>query len=195
MSKQIKGTPIELLLDLEEIGINGGNNYQPQSLDTAFKPQYVNGNLPEQMNKENGDRQDQSKTIMSSRIRQSSNMARAMNAGVDPRIYDMGMDVNMSMNGEYELGPRARMNISPPSSPPPYPQNRTVPSNTNYFPYTIESYEDPKKLTCIDVANHIQNCPICSRFYENDKSIYIVIIIILIIVCGILLKKLIDCHK
>lgn len=46
--------------------------------------------------------------------------------------------------------------------------------------------------SCLDIASHIDNCPICSKFYKNDKSIYIVVIVILVIVCIILLKKAIE---
>ena len=46
--------------------------------------------------------------------------------------------------------------------------------------------------TCIDVANHIATCPICSKFYNNDKTIYIIAIILLALICILLLKKLLD---
>jgi hypothetical protein len=47
-------------------------------------------------------------------------------------------------------------------------------------------------LNCIDVAKHIQNCPICSRFYNTDKTVYIIIIVLLIILCTLLLKKILN---
>ena len=46
--------------------------------------------------------------------------------------------------------------------------------------------------SCIDVAEHISMCPICSKFYNNDKTIYIIAIIILAIVCILLLKKVLE---
>ena len=46
--------------------------------------------------------------------------------------------------------------------------------------------------SCLDIAGHINNCPICSKFYNNDKSLYIVTIVILIIVCVLLLKKCLE---
>ena len=48
---------------------------------------------------------------------------------------------------------------------------------------------DPMSISCIDIASHIQNCPICSKFYNGDKSLYIIIIIILAIVSLLLLKR------
>ena len=60
--------------------------------------------------------------------------------------------------------------------------------NNNY------SYSMPinSPYSCLDIAGHIENCPICSKFYNNDKSVYIIAIIILVIICIILLKKVLD---
>lgn len=43
--------------------------------------------------------------------------------------------------------------------------------------------------SCIDVANHIELCPICSRYYKQDNSLYIIIIVVLSILCILLAKK------
>lgn len=50
----------------------------------------------------------------------------------------------------------------------------------------------PSGPTCLEVADHIANCPICSKFYNNDKTIYIIAIVILAIVCILLLKRVLD---
>ena len=26
--------------------------------------------------------------------------------------------------------------------------------------------------SCLDIAAHIDNCPICSKFYKNDKTVF-----------------------
>ena len=52
-------------------------------------------------------------------------------------------------------------------------------------------YSEPD-LSCMTIANHIKDCPICSKFYNSDNSIYIVCIVLLIIVCIILLKRIIE---
>jgi hypothetical protein len=54
------------------------------------------------------------------------------------------------------------------------------------------SRPDPMSFNCIDIANHIQQCPICSRFYHGDKSLYIVVIVVLAIVCLLLLKRVLN---
>ena len=53
-------------------------------------------------------------------------------------------------------------------------------------------YDKKKQLCCIEIAEHIQTCPICSRFYNVDKTPYILAIIILSIVCIILLKRVLS---
>lgn len=66
----------------------------------------------------------------------------------------------------------------------------------NPQPRNIKTYEMPDNTpSCLDVAEHIANCPICSKFYNNDKTLYIVAIVILAVICVILLKKVIDGSK
>lgn len=51
------------------------------------------------------------------------------------------------------------------------------------------NYNEP---SCIDVCNHITSCPLCSKFYNHDRTSYMIIIIILSIICLILLKKVLN---
>lgn len=68
---------------------------------------------------------------------------------------------------------------------------------------SMESYEQmnahqpqpiyiPRDPTCLEIANHVKECPICSKFYNNDKTIYIILIVILAIISLLLLKKVLD---
>lgn len=50
----------------------------------------------------------------------------------------------------------------------------------------------PTKYSCLDIANHVKDCMICSKFYNSDRSMYIMVIIILSIVGILLLKKTLD---
>lgn len=45
---------------------------------------------------------------------------------------------------------------------------------------------------CIQIAEHIRECPICSKFYKNDNTVHIIIIIVLSIMCLLLLKRVLD---
>ena len=62
-----------------------------------------------------------------------------------------------------------------------------------YSENKITTYNMPENTpSCLEVAEHIVNCPICSQLYKNDRTIYIVIIVILTIVCLLLLKKILN---
>ena len=57
----------------------------------------------------------------------------------------------------------------------------------------IKRYAMPEGTpSCLDVAEHIANCPICSKFYNDDKTIYIIAIIVLAVICVLLLKRVLD---
>lgn len=51
---------------------------------------------------------------------------------------------------------------------------------------------DPMNMRCLDIANHVANCPICSKFYKNDTTVYIIAIVVLCIVVLLLLKKVLN---
>jgi hypothetical protein len=46
--------------------------------------------------------------------------------------------------------------------------------------------------SCLDCAEHIQSCPLCSKFYNNDKTLYIIAILVLSLICILLLKRVLD---
>lgn len=76
----------------------------------------------------------------------------------------------------------------------PQPQiHQQYPQQFQQQPYQL-SHNIPlhSPYSCLDIAGHIDNCPICAKFYKNDKSIYIVAIVLLAIICIILLKKVIE---
>lgn len=76
----------------------------------------------------------------------------------------------------------------PPPRPPPQPQPQYVQPPPEEKP--IEYFHGSP--SCIDVAYHIRECPICSQFYKNDKAPYMITIIILAIICILLLKKVMN---
>ena len=56
-----------------------------------------------------------------------------------------------------------------------------------------EPYDNNKDtLSCKDVAYHTLNCPVCMRLYSNDKTIYNIVIMILIIIIVFLSKRVLD---
>lgn len=51
-------------------------------------------------------------------------------------------------------------------------------------------HPNPNTSSCVEFYEHVKSCPICSKFYNNDNSVYIIIIVLMIIVIIILLKKI-----
>ena len=60
------------------------------------------------------------------------------------------------------------------------------PYQPQHYPFAVE------QPTCLQVAEHIQTCPICSKLYNNDKTMYIITIVLLSLVIIILLKKIMN---
>lgn len=50
----------------------------------------------------------------------------------------------------------------------------------------------PSEPSCIDCARHAAGCPVCKSYFGNDKTIYIIAIIVLAAICLLLLKKVLD---
>jgi hypothetical protein len=62
----------------------------------------------------------------------------------------------------------------------------SVHNSPNYYnqpPSTI--------ISCISIAQHIDSCPICSRLYDTDKTLYILAIIGLLILCFLMVKRIV----
>lgn len=78
-----------------------------------------------------------------------------------------------------------------PISSPGYPQGMMM--SSSYVDMDNESIKEVKaNLNCLDVCDHIKTCPICTKFYKNDNTVYIVVIIVLIIISLLLLKNVLD---
>ena len=63
-------------------------------------------------------------------------------------------------------------------------------SQMYYEPYEMPNQKDT--LNCRDVAGHTSNCDVCSKLYNNDKTFYIIAICVLVIICILLLKRILD---
>lgn len=88
------------------------------------------------------------------------------------------------IRGSHSLNPDSGMINEP--QPPPMQYREPIPPPP--------PMEHPREhfFNCIDIANHIQGCPICSKFYKNDNIIFIAIIVFLVIFCLLLLKKVLN---
>ena len=157
----------------------------------------VNSNFTEQMYTENYEREKTMRPIQQSRIRSTdpNRLAMALNGGREP------------IRETFELGPVARQNLQvrtiqedyeEPTPPAKYAQHPSLPQNSavysHYASPMTEEYSSPS-LNCMDVARHIQRCPLCSKFYDNDRSMYWAAIVVLLLACGYLLKRVLDAKK
>jgi hypothetical protein len=93
---------------------------------------------------------------------------------------------------QMQMQPQHHQQIQPPSYEYPYQTlyNKYIPQEN--FQTTSTFQPQQRELTCRDLALHIEDCPLCSKVYRNDNTIYVIIIIFLVIIIGILLKKVLD---
>ncbi len=86
---------------------------------------------------------------------------------------------------EVEHAPHLHHPPHPPHPHPPPPQEYLNQENS-------QPQYSQNSPTCLEIASHVKSCPICSRFYNNDNTIYIIAIVILSIICILLLKRVLD---
>lgn len=158
-----KVTPIEMLPDLEEL--EKGNfsiDHQGGSYSTATYPGAV--------------------MLPPSDVEKFGRYIRGMHA--------MPHESGMTPYNQYHQAPQSQQILSPSygTNIDEYDEKDTNKVTSSKPKYTLPD-DSP---SCIDVANHLASCPICSRYYNNDKTIYIIAIIVLAVVCILLLKKVID---
>ena len=167
-------TPIEQLMNLDDIF----QDSTMQSIEGRPPMPGVNSNFNQQMMAENSER-DKYSIPVSNKMRTNVNMSRAMDGGARtvPSTQYREFDYQPENPNNYRMGPNA------------YPSQMR-----NYVPQNYQSLEGygNREISCIEIANHIRSCPICSKFYDNDKSVYVIIIVILAIICVILFKKVLE---
>lgn len=56
----------------------------------------------------------------------------------------------------------------------------------------IEPVVSRPSFSCQDIYYHIEDCPMCKKFYRSDNTMYLIVIAILIIICALLLKKVLN---
>ena len=49
---------------------------------------------------------------------------------------------------------------------------------------------DRETFNCRDISHHVDDCPICKKFYDSDTNNYVIIIIVLLMINLYLLRKL-----
>lgn len=108
------------------------------------------------------------------------------------RPIDTTIGMRQSMNGNY-------MPVNQYGNPG--PQRSTISQMGDILePIPVEMPQAPKQIeytpshliSCPNVMEHIQNCPICSKLYNQDKTLYLIVIALMGIVILILTKKILE---
>jgi hypothetical protein len=194
-----KVTYIEDLFDLDDV--HPSSDHQGMQSMEGFPPQ-ISQNFDRQMRNEISERESASKPLQG-RIRKTYDHRMAANAGMayemppPPIQYPMqpyqggrgskADDYLLIEPNEYEMGPRANVKTYQNQQN----QNMNMSHNMNNMMHH-HNHMDPRMISCIDIVKHIKNCPICTKFYDNDRHIYIITIVILVVLCIILVKKLVE---
>lgn len=70
-----------------------------------------------------------------------------------------------------------------------------IPYNSHHHqvarPLRFPDREVNAPFGCVDIARHIDTCPICSRLYDTDKTLYILAILGLLILCFLMVKRIV----
>lgn len=71
-------------------------------------------------------------------------------------------------------------------------QQSQQPMQQSLMDMTSYPQETTSNVTCVEIAEHVKNCPVCKRLYNPDNTLYIIVIVILAIVCILLIKRILD---
>jgi len=61
--------------------------------------------------------------------------------------------------------------------------------------HDISSFGSNAVHNCLDVANHVDNCPVCSQIYSSGNTMFYIIIAVLVLIIILLFIKVIDQMK
>ncbi len=64
--------------------------------------------------------------------------------------------------------------------------------NGNQQDFNINNNLYSAQLNCVTVAQHTENCMVCSRLYKNDNTVYIIVIGVLTIISMLLTKRILE---
>ena len=164
-------TPIEMLPELEDLEKGNGNNLQ-QSMPTETNIYNNTHHYPGEKMLPPGEAEKFGRYIRGNhQMPQQSGMTYYNHPS---QSQQTGYYPNMEKHGF------------------PLENNLEMESNNREHAHAPKYALPDNSPSCIDVANHIAACPICSKYYDNNNTVYIISIIILSIICILLLKKVLD---
>jgi hypothetical protein len=66
--------------------------------------------------------------------------------------------------------------------------NAIISPNNAYINENVH-IQNFNKMNCRDIYNHIDNCPICNKYYKQSNRTYIIIIIFLVLIILLLIRQ------
>ena len=205
-------TYIDDLLDLDEPSQRGAYNKVASHNSIKELPQpgnavpFNNGNTIEQYSPILSEKQRHAPTSFNTNP-QNNHLENMMNmnhiqpghsgfsANIQPGHISGNVQGNIpgNMPNGFAPGPRMIEKYQQNIQRPPSPQIQEQPvqriHKENFEKQRREYYDN---LNCRDVAEHISNCPVCSKLYKPNNTIYIIIIIMLVVINLLCVKKLLS---
>jgi hypothetical protein len=158
-------TILEDIFDNDNINDNNDNAKRDysflRSLDTtSLRPLYPSSNIPTLSYDEDMIKNKITRQMNSRIMNNDYNSLNSSNRILIPSIPNQ---TNGNINGNQNP------NIKPPQN-----VNRII---------------SPPQMTCRNIYEHIENCPMCSKYYKQSNRTYILIIIFLVLIILLLLRQ------
>lgn len=131
-----------------------------------------------------------SSSLNTSKFIRNSGIQMNADSGMSP--YNQSNQSNQSRTNQYFPPPKSSSPQQPPSYPQQPPSSPQQPPSSPQPRLKINNIPEIYTPNCIDIHNHVTQCPICSKFFKFDNSVYIISIIVLSIICILLLKKVLN---
>lgn len=142
-------------------------------VDIDSIPNEINPNMPinpvfqDQINYENNIRHEKNGPIKNKLVQHDTNWRSAVNGG-SLNFKNENYDIQMHTPLQQYYGKQIE-------------------------PLAYQQQYLPNQISCLDIADHVSNCPICTRFYApEDRTHLYFIILTLGIICFVLFRKLMD---
>uniref|UniRef100_A0A6C0I5T9 Uncharacterized protein n=1 Tax=viral metagenome TaxID=1070528 RepID=A0A6C0I5T9_9ZZZZ len=158
-------TIIEDIFDNDNINDNNDNAKRDysflRSLDTtSLRPLYPSSNIPTLSYDEDMIKNKITRQMNSRIMNNDYNSLNSSNRILIPSITNQ---TNGNINGNQNLNIKSPQNV-----------NRII---------------SPPQMTCRNIYEHIENCPMCSKYYKQSNRTYILIIIFLVLIILLLLRQ------
>lgn len=127
----------------------------------------------------------------------------AHNNGNNEHVATQGLNLDKFLRVSQRMDPSSGMlasrpqpamqsmqSIQPMHFQPQYDDNED--RHPTQLPFSKFGIGNLLNISCIEIAGHIRECPICSKFYDNDKTIHIIAIVVLSIICLLLMKRVLN---